>query len=280
MSVVQTNKTLKEFVRKRKETPTKLHFQLQRELLCDPVADHFEEYHSIQLHKYFLDNGMFFPDAKILEEINGFEKKKIWKLLQNHYERLKSDWRGEEATIYLFPVEKRNEIIMKDLNGKTGISFHDVIVLFLSKNLSVEEIEALLTHEYNHVCRLSSLNKDFDQLTLLDSMVIEGMAEVAVEKTVGKSALAPWVSLYNKKELYPYWQRVKKLLSVKGKQNHDPILLGDQTSRKFPKWFGYCIGYEIVKAYLEKNKEIRMCELLKKDSKEILSTSEFDHTFK
>ncbi|QOY34165.1 DUF2268 domain-containing protein [Anaerobacillus isosaccharinicus] len=276
MSVSKTNRLLREFVKERKEVSKEHYFQLQRDLLCEPIAEYFEEFHATQLHKYFLENGMFYPDAKIFSEIKQLEKKQVWELLQGHYEKLRKEWNGEEAEIFIFPAERRNEIIMKELKGKMGISFHHVVVLFLTRELSTKEIKALLTHEYNHVCRLFTLQKEFHELSLLDSMIIEGLAEVAVEQTLGEELLAPWVTLYTKKDLIPYWCKVKKYLDVKGKEKHDPFLYGDRSGRGFPKWFGYCTGYLIVKDYLEKHKDISMNELLKIETKEILSESGFD----
>jgi uncharacterized protein YjaZ len=278
MGVVFTNKLLREFIKRKRETESIRYLELQRKLLCDPVAEHLKEYPSEQLHKYLLENGLFHPDAKILKEIRELEKQKVWTVVTSHYESLKKAWNGEEATIFIFPVERRNEMIMKELHGKMGISFHKVIILFLSKELSKKEICALLTHEYNHVCRLAYLDKHFKELTLLDSLLIEGMAEVAVEEFIGKDFSAPWISLYSRKELQPYWVRVKDLLHLKGKHKHDMILYGDMANKNqgFPRWFGYVVGYLIIKDYIKTHRPVKMSELLKKDSNEIFKESKFN----
>ncbi|RXI98252.1 hypothetical protein DS745_18120 [Anaerobacillus alkaliphilus] len=275
MGVSKTNVLIRDFIKRRKEVSPKHYFQIQSELLCEPIAEYFEEYHAAQLHKYFLDNGMFFPDAKILHEVKELEKNKVWQLVQTEYEKLQKEWNGANAEIFIFPAERRNQVLMKDLKGKTGVSFHNVVVLFLTKENSPNEIKALLTHEYNHVCRLSMLEQQLEELTLLDSMVIEGMAEIAVEQTQGKEMLAPWVNLYSKKELLPFWMRVKRHLDLKGKSNHDVYLYGDKRSRTFPKWFGYSVGYLIVKEYLEKHSEMKMDELLQINAEDILKDSQF-----
>lgn len=266
MSVSKTNEMLRKFIKKRKEVPKKHYFQIQEDIICEPVAEHFEQFHTTQLHKYLLDNGLFFPDAKILAEVKELERKNVWQLVENNYEKLKKEWEGTEAEIFIFPVERRNELIMKELRGKMGVSFHDVVVMFLSSELTEKEILALLTHEYNHACRLTKLNKDFDELTLLDSMVIEGMAEVAVEEIVGKELLAPWTKMYTKKELSPHWQKVQKYLQIKGKENHDLYLYGSKRGYPILKWFGYCLGYKIVKDFLIENPTIKMKELLEMDA--------------
>ncbi len=275
MSVVKTNLLVKEFMKQRKEVSQKQYFQIQCDLLCEPIAEHFEEFNAIQLHQYFLESGLFYPNAKISNEIKQLEKKQVWDQLQKHYEKLKSTWAGADAHTYLFPIERRNKMMMQELHGKTGVSFHHVIVLFLAKELSIKEIFALFTHEYNHVCRLSYIEKEFEELTLLDSLIIEGMAEVAVEQIFGQEMLAPWVKLYTKQELLPYWSRVHRYLEVKGKENHHLFLYGDKSGQRFPKWFGYSIGYFIVKEYLANNQQILMKDLIKTETAQIFEKSGF-----
>lgn len=275
MSVVNTNELLKKYINERNSTSAKNYLQLQKNILCNPVANYFDEYDATSLHKFFLENGLFFPDAKIEEDIKMLEKNQVWNLVEKYYKYLKNEWHGAKATIFIFPSETRNIMIMEELKGKMGVSFQNVIVLLLSKGVSKKELKALFAHEYNHVCRFAAIKKNFSELTLLDSMIIEGMAEVAVEKELGKDVLAPWVSLYTKNELLPYWKKASRFLHVKGKEKHDPVLYGDLTYRGFPKWFGYCMGYEIVKSYIDSNKEMTIANLIKKDSKDILLKSNF-----
>ncbi|WP_369010262.1 DUF2268 domain-containing putative Zn-dependent protease [Oceanobacillus alkalisoli] len=52
--------------------------------------------------------------------------------------------------IFIFPSDRSNT----EINGKSGLSFHDKLFLFISGETSLTEIKALLTHEYYHVCRL------------------------------------------------------------------------------------------------------------------------------
>ncbi len=71
--------------------------------------------------------------------------------------------------------------------------------LFIARGLEKEELKALLAHEYNHVCRLQYVNKTLDEMTLRDSLILEGLAECAVEELYGDKWLAPWLKHYSKK---------------------------------------------------------------------------------
>ena len=54
----------------------------------------------------------------------------------------------------------------------------------------------MLIHEYHHVCRLHHLKKDQKEYTLLDTMIMEGLAERTVGKYLGTKYLANWTKLY------------------------------------------------------------------------------------
>ena len=55
-------------------------------------------------------------------------------------------------------------------------------------DLQKQELQALFAHEYNHVCRIHIL-KTLDEMTLLDSLILEGLAEDAVKDLYGENGL-------------------------------------------------------------------------------------------
>ena len=78
--------------------------------------------------------------------------------------------------------------------------------MFLSPDLPKEEIKALLAHEYNHVCRLDYLNQAPSKISLMDSLIIEGLGEYAVKDLYGEKWLAPWINLYSFEEALAIWK--------------------------------------------------------------------------
>ncbi len=67
--------------------------------------------------------------------------------------------------------------------------------LFLTPLEDEKELEALIIHEYHHVCRMNKITKPIQEYTLLDSMVMEGLAEYTVENYCGKNYNAKWIFL-------------------------------------------------------------------------------------
>lgn len=272
MGVINTREMIHSFIKQRKQKPKVEYINVQREQLCEPIIEKLQSFDPMSLHQYLLEQGLFFPDSDVEGDLIALENMNVWEVIGDQYEKLQKLWNGVKTDIFIFPVERGNPVIMKELNGKMGISFPKVIILFLSKELTRNQIRSLFTHEYHHVCRLDFLKKSIHEVNLLDSIIIEGMAEVAVEYYHDRQMLAPWVYMYTKKQLEPYWKRIVPYLEVRGKENHDPILYGNYRNG-FPKWYGYCLGYHIVNSYLEENQTVTMKQLLRTKSSEILSNS-------
>ena len=113
------------------------------------------------------------------------------------------------------------------------------------------------------------------EMTLLDSIVLEGLAEYAVEELYGSRYLSPWTQLYNMKELLPTWkERIQEHLQVTDVRQHAVFLYGD-ASHHIPSWFGYCAGYTIIKQYTEKNTAQSIRQLLHLQSTTLLTTTDF-----
>lgn len=250
-------------------------YQLQQTFLIKPLAKYFPTYTLREIHHSLLRAGLFTPDQAMNKNLLALMKQKCWRKVQNEYLSLKKDWHGAEAKIFLFPVEERNEFINQKLGNKMGLGFSDKIFLFVSPTITDISLKALLTHEYNHVCRLQQLNKKESELTLLDSLIIEGLGEYAVKERHGEKALAPWTKQLSKRELHFLWDRYyQRYLPLKGKEHHHALLYGDE-SRGLPNWSGYSIGYELVTSAVKNIGEIPMHKLLKKNGEELLQKSSF-----
>ena len=87
----------------------------------------------------------------------------------------------------------------RKMDHKAGVSFKNKMFLFLTPLQDEKELEALIVHEYHHVCRLNKLVKPLDEYTLIDSIVMEGFAEYVVTKYCGKEYNAKWISLLHER---------------------------------------------------------------------------------
>jgi len=237
MSVIRTDKWLNEFY----PNPIKL---------CEKLTGYFEEASAAELYDYLLLHGMYRPNRGGDEQVQRLQKNKVWEIVQKELQVLQKLWGGPNIPIFIFPANSRNRKIQKDFNGKSGLSFKDKIFLFLSDQNTEQEIRAVFTHEYNHVCRLSKFAANEKDLVLLDTIILEGLAENAVWERLGEKLLAGWTSYYSDEELEKMWNRLilpnKNIRSTE--RRHHELLYGLRMS--YPKMLGYCVGYYLVKKYV------------------------------
>ena len=98
---------------------------------------------------------MYTPLTSEKDRIIKLQSNQVWEIIQNEAQSLQKLWKGPEIPIFIFPSETSNEIIKIEFNGKSGLAFKDKLFLFISEENNEVEIRSLLTHEYNHVCRLT-----------------------------------------------------------------------------------------------------------------------------
>lgn len=196
--------------------------------------------------------GMYKPNRRSLDNFEKMKEQGIWEEIEKLFKKYRREWNGPNISIYIFPITVMNWLFLGRQEVKSGIAFKDKLFLFLSPLEDEREIEALFVHEYHHTCRINEQNKSIETFTLLDSLVMEGLAENAVEECCGPDYRAKWCTYYSRKEIQYYWKRyIREKLHVK-KENkiHDQILYG---YKDFPKMLGYAAGYEIVSMYKSKN---------------------------
>ncbi|KOS66895.1 hypothetical protein AEA09_15430 [Lysinibacillus contaminans] len=262
MSVMPTQKWLLKWLEDCKKTSGKSFEEIQCEVICSPLIDLFLNASPEEIQYELRQNGLFEPHETL--DVVELEAKGVWQLVQAEYVLLKERWNGPDIPIFIFPITRVNAVARKN-----GVAYKDAVFLFVSEELEKEELRALIAHEYNHVCRLHYINKSLDDVTLKDSLLLEGLAECAVEELYGDKWLAPWLKLYTKDELLLIWQEhFLPSLGVQGLYNHFEFLYGGQ----LPKWIGYCIGYEIVRSY---KKNYPSNEIHEKTTDEILMGSDF-----
>ncbi|PDZ71825.1 DUF2268 domain-containing protein [Bacillus pseudomycoides] len=207
-----------------------------------------------RLYRFLISKGMYRPVMEGQKEIERLEEKQIWKELSEEYEELKHWLQGPDVPIFILLSDSYNRTVQAEYNGKAGLTMRHVIFLFVCGRNTVKELKALLTHEYHHICRLHQIEKKEKDYTLLDTMIMEGLAEQAVYERHSKKSYAPWTSYYTKEEAVHYWEKVvkKKQDMKRGTREHDCLLNGMQM---YPKMLGYGVGFHIVKDCVEFEKD-------------------------
>ncbi|MCH1625884.1 DUF2268 domain-containing protein [Ferdinandcohnia quinoae] len=222
--------------------------------ICKKLTTYFPmESSEREIYQYLRVHGMYKPHKEGEEAPLKLLPENIWRVVKKEEDRLKREWNGPSIPIFIFPVDEYNRKIRKEFNGKSGLAFKDKLFLFFSSNNSVDEIKAVFTHEYNHVCRLTKINKSEDNYTLLDSIIIEGLAENAVSEQCGPDQVAGWTKYYTENQVDRLWKNIiePNQSIFKSERKHDELLYG---MGFYPKMVGYCAGYYLVKRYMEKHR--------------------------
>ncbi|OLO37145.1 hypothetical protein BTR23_13480 [Alkalihalophilus pseudofirmus] len=275
MGTVATDRWIKGFIEEVSQTSfVHQKWNIHLRTIIQPVSRHFHKMPLYALHRSLLEQGLFSPDQDVSSIYSRMKKLKMWAYVQKVYSELKNEWEGPAVKIIILPANEENEVIMDRLGGKMGIGFMDKVILFVTTKTTHFDLRTLLTHEYNHSCRLMQLQKAENELTLLDSLIVEGMAEYAVKERCGERALGKWHHRFSKEELQSLWERFyKERRFVKGKHYHRPFLFGSE-SIGIPLWSGYALGFEIVRSMMEHQK-YSIQNLLTLQSETILNQSSF-----
>ncbi|MFS0634540.1 DUF2268 domain-containing protein [Mesobacillus foraminis] len=207
----------------------------------------------MRLYRYLLNFGMYKPNRQSWVTLKELVDANVWEKTEKLFIKYRQKWKGPDIPVYIFPMDKANFSLMHEGKGKSGVSFKDGLFLFLTPLTDENEIEALFVHEYHHVCRINSQGKQLTEYTLLDSMVLEGLAEHMVEAMCGARYIGKWCSKYSKDELKRYWERhlLPHLAIKKTEKLHDQLLFG---LGNYPKLLGYAAGFEMVRQYKEQRK--------------------------
>jgi uncharacterized protein YjaZ len=159
-----------------------------------------------------------------------------------------------------FPTKEEND----NFNGlMANTPYISVIHLFISiKKFNKKSIFETIAHEVNHSLFYYYHKKDINNYTLLDNIIIEGLAENFREEVIGGKP-APWSISLSKKEAFQNFEKIKNLLNSKDKKIIQEVLFG---YNKYKKWAGYSMGYWIIKEFRENNSNIKWEEIMKKES--------------
>ncbi|WP_053436802.1 DUF2268 domain-containing protein [Sporosarcina globispora] len=196
-----------------------------------------------------MDFGMYKPDRFSRNTFNELKEKEAWDIVEKIYLKYREKWAGPSIDVYIFPSAAGG--LFSRPPGKSGVSFEKMLFLFLPFHIDKDEIEALFVHEYHHTCRINSQKKNLEEFTLLDSIILEGLAEHAVEIHCGKKYRGTWCSRYSKEEIRNFWNKlIKEHLKLKKNERlHQRLLFGE---KPYPPLLGYAAGYEIVRDFREK----------------------------
>ena len=180
LSVIQTQNLVYKFTDACKKQKGKSVTDIQCEVICESLLKLFPLATPQAVQYELLRNGLFDPNewSSLEKIVRDMEERGIWQNVNKEFGRLRALWKGPKVPIYIFPITRASMNSREKPPTKNGVAYKDALFLFLSAELSKDEIKALLAHEYNHVCRINYLNLPPNEISLLDSLIIEGLRDM------------------------------------------------------------------------------------------------------
>ncbi|MFS0674426.1 DUF2268 domain-containing protein [Ornithinibacillus sp. 179-J 7C1 HS] len=219
-------------------------------LLCSRITKYFNNVSAHELYQHLKLHGMYQPTPHGKVQVETLLENDVWNTLNKEFQLLQQEWDGPDIPIYIFPSDSTNDELKEIFQGKSGLSFKDKLFLFVSEGNTEKELQALFTHEYNHVCRLTKWKKNEKDYVLLDTIILEGIAENSVLERMGVEYVGSWASYYSESDLNEIWNDLifpNRNIS-KSDFLHHMLLYGID---EFPKMGGYCVGNYLVKKFLK-----------------------------
>lgn len=244
MPVIDTKDGLEQYLANKKQTFDE-NLLVQEDTIIDAILPYFSSEEQINLQWLLLSHGLFIPNSWNHEAINTYMDRDFWRMTEECFTELQSEWNGPDVPIIPLPSDHTNMQLIEEFNGVSGLSFPDKVILFIGKNTSKDQLRALLTHEYSHAFRLHHLNRQPDSYTLKDTLVLEGVAEVAVRQRLGAEFLSKQIRDSSFEDAQILWKRwiEPNLHLSKNNPNHHSLVYGND---EVPKLTGYIVGYFLV----------------------------------
>jgi len=241
--------------------------------LCARFVPFFDDASARDIYRYLCLYGMYRNARQAVRLLPDMKAQRLWERVGRYYGWQRTTWGGPDVPVFLLPADDENPKLAREFHGKGGVAFADKLFFFLLPGHRDDEIAALVAHEYNHVYRLQNLPNGGKEATLLDAVMMEGLAEHAVAETVGPGQCASWTAYYTDRELEKFWRRciapnqdvpVSHPLSVR-------ILYG---LGWYPKMVGYAVGHAIVRRCLERGHSLT--KLMAMEAKQIAALAGFE----
>lgn len=169
--------------------------------------------------------------------------------------------------VYVLPyLPTKEDVAMEGVMGLTPYSC--VFYIFLSAELWTKKALAnTVAHELNHTIYNYHHYDNLNDHTVLDEMVMEGLAENFRENFFDKAPAAWAVALTREKAFKVLNEMDDKTLYSKDRSTIAGILFGNNI---YQHWTGYSVGYWLVKELLHKKPDLNWDAIMHLPSREIL----------
>ncbi|MBN8211153.1 hypothetical protein JI666_20755 [Bacillus sp. NTK071] len=210
--------------------------------------------------------GMFNLNNDIVsleEQLTNMRLLDFENFIKEELELLHKEYQSNRTVEFeLFILDENDDFVISKLNGVSAFTDWNGRMCFaiLPEENVRSTIKSVVTHEYHHHWRISALGLKEDGETLLDRMVLEGLAEHFVMVRLGDEYLGPYKDALSETQAKTIWESTyRKHINDKGTTT-DIYMFGSD-DMDVPFWGGYSIGFYLIKWFLNKNKDLSIKDL-------------------
>lgn len=162
----------------------------------------------------------------------------------------------------LFILDEEDDFVKSKLGGVSAFTNWDGKMCFtvLPEENVRKMLKSVITHEYHHHWRISALEINEANQTLLDRMILEGLAEHFIRLKLGEKYLGPFKDALSEIQAKNLWES-HYIQHINDKGTSTDVFMFGNEEEGIPFWGGYALGYYLVKWYLDNNKDISIEEL-------------------
>lgn len=232
----------------------------RKEIFLDIFKFDEEEFEMMMFFGMFnLNNDI----GSLEEQLTNMKSLDYENFIQEELELLHKQYPSNRPVQFeLFILDKNDDFVKSKLNGVSAFTDWNGKMCFaiLPEENVRSTIKSVVTHEYHHHWRISALSLKEDGETLLDRMVLEGLAEHFVKERLGEKYLGPYKDALSETQAKTIWESTyKNHIDDKGTLT-DLYMFGSK-DKGLPFWGGYSLGFYLIKWFLDKDKNISIKDL-------------------
>lgn len=154
----------------------------------------------------------------------------------------------------LFILDEQDQFVREKLGGVSAFTDWSGKMFFavLPDAQVRSTLRSVINHEYHHHWRTHALTITEQNQTLMDRLILEGLAEHFGKVRLGDAYLGPYKDALTEKQAKDLWESTYKSCRNQLGERTDVYMFGSK-EESLPLWCGYSLGYYLVKWYLEKN---------------------------
>jgi uncharacterized protein YjaZ len=219
---------------------------------------------TFQLQKDELDTRLFFGMFDLHSDVDSLQRQldrislcDYESYIQNELTWLQATYpSGKPIQFELLILDQHDEFVKEKLGGISAFTEWDGHMCFIVEaDEGVRDtLKSVIFHEYHHLWRMSKLNMTEGNETLLDRLVLEGLAEHFVRIELGDAFLGPYKSVLSEAEALQLWDTTFRYHIHDRGNITDSYMFGNQ-EMQLPFWGGYSLGYHLIEWYMNDNSE-------------------------